>query len=109
MANIRRMRPGTEIGKMKKPDQRVTRTDFMRGIVVLPALAALLVAGAAVAQAKGSQAQFKYQTKPNGSKKCSNCTLFIPGKTATANGTCKVVDGTISPNGYCIAYAAKTS
>ncbi|MBV8372807.1 MAG: high-potential iron-sulfur protein, partial [Candidatus Eremiobacteraeota bacterium] len=56
----------------------------------------------------GSQAQYKYQSKPNGSKKCSNCTFFIPGKTASANGSCKIVDGTISPNGYCIAWSAKT-
>ena len=86
----------------------VSRGEFVRGIVILPALAGLLVAGTTVAQAKGSQAQFKYQTKPNGSKKCSNCSLLIPGKSATANGTCKVVDGTISPNGYCIAYAPKS-
>ena len=94
---------------MRDPDKNLTRTDFVRGIVILPALAGLLVAGTTVAEAKGSQAQFKYQSKPNGKQKCSNCTLFIPGKTATADGTCKVVDGTISPNGYCIAYSAKTS
>jgi hypothetical protein len=93
---------------MKEHD-RVSRSEFVRrGIVILPALAGLLVAGTAVAQAKGSQASFKYQTKPNGTKKCSGCSLFIPGKTATANGTCKVVDGDISPNGYCIAYAPKS-
>ena len=89
--------------------KRVSRSDFVRGIVILPALAGLLVAGTGVAQAGGTQAQFKYQTKPNGKKQCSNCTLFVPGKTATANGTCKVVDGVISPNGYCIAYNAKSS
>jgi hypothetical protein len=93
---------------MKNSD-RQTRGEFVRGIVILPALAGLLVAGTTVAEAKGSQAQFKYQTKPNGTAKCSNCTLFIPGKTATADGTCKVVDGTISPNGWCIAYSKKSS
>jgi hypothetical protein len=90
-------------------EKRVTRKDFVRGIVILPALAGLVVAGTTAAQAKGSQAQFQYQTKPNGSKKCSNCSLFIPGKTATATGSCKVVDGTINPNGYCIAYSPKSS
>ena len=94
---------------MRDLDQRISRSDFVRGVVILPALAGLLGAGITVAEAKGSQAQFKYQTKPNGTKKCSNCSLFIPGKTATATGTCKVVDGTISPNGYCIAWAAKSS
>jgi len=87
----------------------VSRADFVKGAVVLPALAALLyVAGSAPARAaKGSKTQFKYQDKPNGSKKCSNCTFYLPGKSATADGTCKIVDGSISPNGYCIAYSAK--
>jgi hypothetical protein len=89
---------------------RVSRSEFVRGIVILPALAGLLVAGAAApADAKGSQAQFKYQATPSGTKQCSKCTLFVAGKTATANGTCKVVDGVISPKGYCIAFQAKTS
>jgi hypothetical protein len=81
---------------------------------VLPALgavaAAASVSGTAHAQApKGSQAQFKYQTKPDGNKKCSGCTFFIKGKTATDDGSCKIVEGSISPNGYCIAYSPKSS
>ena len=88
----------------------LTRGEFVQRAVALPALAGLLYATeTAPAQAKGSQAQYKYQSKPNGSKKCSNCTFFIPGKSASANGSCKIVDGTISPNGYCIAWSAKTS
>lgn len=97
---------------MKDSQRTLTRSEFVQSAVVLPTLAGLLVAaGAAPAQAapKGSQAQFKYQSKPNGSKKCSNCTFFIAGKTPTASGTCKIVEGTISPNGYCIAYSAKSS
>ncbi len=94
---------------MNKSSKGLTRGQFVGRAVALPAFAALMASAAAPAQAKGSQAQFKYQSKPNGSKKCSNCTFYIPGKSATANGTCKIVDGTISPNGYCIAYSAKTS
>jgi hypothetical protein len=96
---------------MNDSPKKLTRSEFVQSAVVLPALAGLLVAAAAPAQAapKGSQAQFKYQSKPNGSKKCSNCTFFIQGKTPTANGTCKIVEGTISPNGYCIAYSARSS
>jgi hypothetical protein len=96
---------------MNDSSKKLTRGEFVQGAVVLPALAGLLfTAAAAPAQAaKGSQAQFKYQSKPNGSKKCSNCTFYIQGKSATANGTCKIVEGTISPNGYCIAYSAKSS
>jgi High potential iron-sulfur protein len=85
-----------------------TRRGFISGIVVLPALAGMLLAQTATAEAKGSKTQFKYQTTPNNGKKCSTCNLFIPGGSASANGTCKVVDGSISPKGWCIAYSAKT-
>lgn len=86
----------------------LTRRGFISGVVVLPALAGMLLAQTTTAEAKGSKAQFKYQSTPNNGKKCSTCTLFIPGSSASANGTCKAVDGSISPNGWCIAYAAKT-
>lgn len=94
---------------MKDPRESLTRGSFVRSAVALPALAGLLAAGTGVAEAKGSKSQFKYQDKPNGNKKCSGCALFIPGKTASANGTCKVVAGSISPNGYCIAYSPKST
>ncbi|MDE2483393.1 MAG: high-potential iron-sulfur protein [bacterium] len=86
----------------------MTRKEALGGLVVLPALAAALVAGTtAIAEAKGTKAQFKYQNKPNGKQQCSGCTLFIPGKTATAAGACKVVAGEISPHGWCTAFGAK--
>jgi hypothetical protein len=85
-----------------------TRRGFISSVVVLPALAGMLLAQTTTAEAKGSKAQFKYQSTPNNGKKCSTCTLFIPGSSASANGTCKAVDGSISPNGWCIAYSAKT-
>ena len=43
----------------------------------------------------------KYQDKPNGDQKCSTCMQFEPP------GSCKVVEGAISPNGYCIAWVKK--
>ena len=84
-----------------------TRRHFIGSVLVLPALAALLEVTSSPAQAKGSQAQFKYQNKPNNGQKCSGCRFFTAGKTPTANGTCQIVDGAISPNGWCTAYAAK--
>lgn len=86
---------------------KLSRAAFVRAAVILPALAGAL-GTAAVAQAPhGTKAQFKYQTTPKGSDQCSNCTFFVAGKTATANGTCKIVQGDISPKGYCIAWSAK--
>ena len=92
---------------MKDPQSKLTRRDALQGIVVLPALVGLLASTSAIAEAKGSKTQFKYQDHPNGGKKCSGCRFFTPGKPATANGTCSVVSGAISPNGWCIAFAAK--
>lgn len=85
----------------------MTRRTFVANAVVLPALAGLLLAETTNAQALGSQAQFKYQTSPKNGQKCSQCTFFIPGSSAKANGTCKIVAGSISPNGWCTAFSAK--
>lgn len=84
------------------------RKEALQNLIVLPALAGLVVSVTAVAQAKGAKAQFKYQDKPNGQQKCSGCALFVPGKSDSANGTCKVVEGSISPNGWCTAFSPKT-
>jgi hypothetical protein len=32
----------------------------------------------------------------------------MPGKTAHALGTCKIVDGEISPHGHCIAFTPRS-
>jgi hypothetical protein len=93
---------------MKESKTGMTRRTFVANAVVLPALAGLLLAETTTAQAKGSKAQFKYQATPSNGKKCSQCTFYIPGSSPKANGTCKIVDGSISPNGWCTAFAAKS-
>lgn len=85
----------------------LSRRSFLSGVVVLPALAGLLLAQTTAADAKEAQSQAGYQNKPNGGKKCSGCSFFVKGSSATANGSCKVVDGAISPNGWCKLYTAK--
>ena len=51
----------------------------------------------------------KYQDTPLGDKHCANCMQFVPGKTATDLGGCKVFAGDteVSPNGYCVAWVKK--
>lgn len=58
--------------------------------------------------AKASKGSMQYRDEPNGEEQCSNCMQFIPGKTPEASGECKVVEGSISPQGWCIAYAKKS-
>ncbi len=85
----------------------MTRGKFVASAVVLPALAGMLLAETQTAEAKGSQAQFKYQNTPSNGHKCSQCTFYIPGSSSKANGTCKIVDGSISPSGWCTAFSPK--
>jgi hypothetical protein len=63
--------------------------------------ARLMPSKEALAQQKASQDAMKYQDKPNGDKRCSNCLNFIP------SSGCTIVEGTVSPNGYCLAWAKK--
>lgn len=51
----------------------------------------------------------KYQATPNAGKSCAGCAQFVPGKTATSVGGCKIFPGDteVSPTGYCLGWAAK--
>lgn len=75
------------------------------------AVAGIALAGAfarsALAQAKASKQAMKYQDQPKDGQRCDTCLQFIPGAKPGANGTCKVVDGPISPSGWCVAYVKK--
>jgi hypothetical protein len=76
---------------------------------VLGAAAGATVAGAAGAiiatspaqAAKVPQKAVKYQDEPKGDARCDTCVLF------EAPSSCKNVDGTISPQGWCMIYAKK--
>jgi hypothetical protein len=87
------------------------RRDFLKiggaVVAVIPLLSASKWAEAAKNAAIRSS--LKYQDKPNGDQKCSNCLQFVPGKTPKSVGGCKVIadDTEISPEGYCIAWAKK--
>jgi hypothetical protein len=56
----------------------------------------------AAAQAKVAQSAVAYQDKPKGTQRCEGCTLFQPPS------ACKVVDGAVSPQGWCSLFSAKT-
>jgi hypothetical protein len=79
----------------------LTRAELLVRMGVAPLAIGAFAALSAEAEAADNKKQFKYQSKPNGGKKCSGCALFIkPAK-------CQVVTGVISPNGWCTAYAPK--
>jgi len=51
---------------------------------------------------KTPQASVQYQSKPKGEQKCALCTHFI-----AESGSCKLVEGKISPDGWCSLWAKK--
>jgi len=85
-------------------DPKFSRRSLLKSAVVLAGAAtcASLSNREAWAQAKASKAAMKYQETPKGDQKCSNCLQFV------APDGCKVVEGKVSPEGYCIAWVKKT-
>jgi hypothetical protein len=69
------------------------------------AVVAVLSAGSRIRPARGeaadkmTKARAQYQGMPNGIYSCATCTLFV------APNACKVVEGEVSPDGWCKAYA----
>jgi hypothetical protein len=64
-------------------------------------LAAIVGASTPALAAKAPQKAVKYQDTPKGEARCDNCALF------EAPSSCKTVDGTIAPEGWCLVYAKK--
>jgi hypothetical protein len=54
------------------------------------------------AAAKMSQQSVAYQESPKGDQQCSNCSLF-----QAPTNTCTLVDGNISPTGWCKFWVKK--
>ncbi len=83
-------------------DQISRRNLWKLGLVIFAGAAAK--ATEARADDLQSKDSVSYQTTPSHGMQCSQCRSFIPGA-AGADGTCKVVAGGISPNGYCLAFS----
>jgi hypothetical protein len=80
-----------------------TRRSFLAKAAV--AAGGIALAGAVLAPrpaaAKAAQKLVGYQDTPHGAQQCDNCAQFV------APSSCKVVDGTISPSGWCKVYVKR--
>ncbi len=87
---------------------RLLSTVSRRGVLLKGAV----LGGGAVALASGATSAFaatkkmtqgaaSYQATPKGTARCDACALF------QKPAACQVVAGAISPNGWCILFAAK--
>ena len=72
------------------------------------AIALLTRTGISAAETKLAKSVVQYvdDGKEEG-KDCDDCIQFIPGKSPTSPGACKIVEGEISPHGHCIAFTPK--
>ena len=82
----------------------ISRRTFFQRIAALAIGAAAFTSLAphfASAQTKMAQKAAQYRDTPNGEKTCEKCVLFI------APDGCKMVEGKINPQGWCMLYSQK--
>ena len=85
---------------MTKRDDKTRRQVLRAGLAVVGGVAA---ASGAKADDKLDPKLVQYQPTPKDGLKCVNCVNFEPPN------ACKFVSGTISPDGWCAAFAPKES
>ncbi|HET7370730.1 MAG TPA: high-potential iron-sulfur protein [Gammaproteobacteria bacterium] len=95
---------------MASSDKTFSRRIFIKSAFLAAGAAAipgLAFSGGARAASKLPKASVQYQDRPKNGKQCSECIQFISGGSKGAMGACKVVQGTINPKGYCVAFVPK--
>jgi hypothetical protein len=80
----------------------VSRRELLRGAVIAAGGAAALAGSVVPAQAKMTQKAAGYQDSPKNGASCATCALFQPPS------SCNLVDGNVSPNGWCRFYSKKS-
>jgi hypothetical protein len=78
--------------RKSETSSKTRRTLLKAGIAMASILAVGVDAAHAAKAAKGSVGN---RDEPNGDKNCAACSLFV------SPNSCKSVDGTVSPNGWC--------
>ena len=104
---------------------KISRRTWLKGMAVFSAAAGMpLMLASKAAEAKASKAAVHYQDSPNGMRMCHMCKFYIAaggkgsgmmgggmmgrgmmGGGMMGDGACQVVEGRISPMGYCDLYA----
>jgi hypothetical protein len=91
--------------------QGTTRRDMLkRSSIILISVAAgsLECLPRTVFAGKAAKSDFHYQDHPNEGQRCADCTQFTPSSQAQdAAGTCRIVEGTVSADGWCMAFTKK--
>ncbi len=90
----------------KSQSAKISRRSLLRNLAGTAGGAAMVGASvarnrAAAAETKVAQKLVGYQDTPKGSQRCDNCAQFEPPS------SCKVVEGTVQPSGWCKVYVKK--
>jgi anaerobic selenocysteine-containing dehydrogenase len=107
---------------------KISRRTWLKGMAIFSAAGVSLMLASTAAQAKASKAAVHYQDHPNGKMRmCQTCKFFIStgggrsgmmgcpmgggmmGHGMMGAGACQVVEGRISPMGYCDLYAPQSA
>lgn len=96
--------PPTAVADTTRQPADVSRRNLLRGATLAAGGAAFLAATmtAQRAEAKMAQTAAGYQTTPKDGKRCADCAVFV------SPSSCRLVDGTISPDGYCRFFVKKS-
>ena len=78
----------------------ISRRTLLAGVAAAGS-APILAMSVTPAMAKIAQTAVAYQNSPKDDRSCANCNLFQPPS------SCKTVDGTVSPNGWCKIWVKK--
>ncbi len=75
----------------------MNRRTLMRAIVPATMILMTMLTRSARAMPMMSKKLVDYQDHPHGGARCASCCMFIPGHPAR----CTMIEGIISPNGWC--------
>ena len=81
----------------------LVRSAEAAGLVALTAV----VGNISSAATKAAKGDFMYQDHGHDGKTCGQCKFFSSGGPNQPIGSCSIVDGVISRNGWCAAFAPK--
>jgi anaerobic selenocysteine-containing dehydrogenase len=81
--------------------KQVSRRAILKGAAAAAGAGPLLISGLNRAYAKVAKLSVSYRETPNAGKSCAICGNFI------APSSCKLVEGSINPNGWCGLFKPK--
>jgi hypothetical protein len=87
------------------PERRVVIRGCFAMLATAPVLLRAAKARADAPKLQKTQVQYVEKGTVEG-RDCDDCVHFIAGKTREGAGTCRIVEGAISPHGHCAAFTA---